>query len=140
VPAVTTLLAGPFLPESPRWLVEIGKINEARASLLSINKGKPTYDVDKELTEIESSHQAALAKGNKPTWRSLFKGTNLKRTLLTVGIQCIPQSLGLGFMANYLILFFIQLGIPEPFKILVICEYCQAGLLQKGYFKNRSLV
>ena len=49
VPSVVQFIGFLWLPESPRWLVEKGREDEARKALKQIRK---TMKIDKELTEI----------------------------------------------------------------------------------------
>ena len=84
-PVVTCVMA-PRLPESPRWLVEKGRTEEARSALLFLRGGKDGYDVDADLRGLEENFQAAQSK-RQLGWLECFKGRNLARTNVCVGVQ-----------------------------------------------------
>lgn len=84
-PLVTCVMA-PRLPESPRWLVEKGRDEEARAALQFLRGGKAGYDVDFELAALKSNFQEAQ-KRRQVGWLELFKGRNLARTNVCIGVQ-----------------------------------------------------
>jgi hypothetical protein len=65
--------------------------------------------------------------------------------LIVLGIQCLQQGQGISFMANYLVIFFMQLGIPDPYKILVIIGailivLTAAGFFVQDFFGRRTLL
>lgn len=36
-------------------------------------------------------------------WGQLWQGANLRRTLISMGVQCLQQAQGISFMNNYLL-------------------------------------
>jgi SP family general alpha glucoside:H+ symporter-like MFS transporter len=80
-----------LLPESPVWLYKQGnhdKAKRARARLIGNPAG---YDAEHEYAvfsqDIERSIQIA-AQASKYTMLACFKGTNLRRTLISTSILC----------------------------------------------------
>jgi hypothetical protein len=123
--------------DSPHWLVSKGRVDEAQMTLRSLR----SYDVEDELRGIIAAF--TLTKGAKTKPLDCFRGLNLKRTLIVMGLQILnlaqgtwnagpPKHLrhrqthfttfgtGLNFLLGYMVILFIQIGLPDPFKIIVI--------------------
>ena len=84
-----------FLPESPRWLVSKGKIDEARACLLKIRD----EDIEDELAEmIASIQQEDQGFG----WSELMRDKPVQRALiLGSGLQALQQLSGINTLMYY---------------------------------------
>lgn len=108
VPAVLLLVGMPFLPRSPRWLVQKGRQNEARLALLSLRSEE---DALKELEEIVASNRATEVLG-RPGWREVTSGRAGR--LLTVGVvlQLLQQLVGMNAMMYFGPRIFEAAGLP----------------------------
>jgi hypothetical protein len=118
-------------------LVSKGRIEEARRNLQQIR----TRDVEDELRGIVTAFELARNSKTKPF--DCFRGLNLKRTLIVMGLQVLGlaqgtssirlphyqrhhqtdftiSGTGLNFLLGYMVILFIQIGLPDPFKIIVI--------------------
>ena len=71
-----------FIPESPRWLMETGKIEQARKSLDWLRPNKDA--VEAELRTVQEVIEEAEANSGRTVFLEMFKGTNLRRTVLAV--------------------------------------------------------
>jgi len=121
-----------FLPESPRYFVKKGKIDQAISALASV-RGQPSDSayIQDELAEIIANHEYELSVipqgGYFSSWANCFTGSlgsgssNLRRTLLGIGLQMMQQLTGVNFIFYYGTVFFQQLGtISNPFLISLI--------------------
>jgi sugar porter (SP) family MFS transporter len=121
-----------LLPESPRYFVKKGKL-EAAAKALSSVRGQPIESeyIQDELAEIIANHEYELSVVPQTSyfasWANCFKGglmspsSNLRRTLLGIGLQMMQQLTGINFIFYYGVVFFKQLGtISNPFLISLI--------------------
>ncbi|CAJ2508052.1 Uu.00g092380.m01.CDS01 [Anthostomella pinea] len=97
-----------FAPESPWWLVRKGRHEEAAKSVerlgrrSQVNSGE-SVAMMRRVIELELS-------AKKPSLLELFKGTDLRRTLIVCGIYA-AQNLTGNLIANQAVYFFKQAGI-----------------------------
>jgi len=73
---------------SPHWLVSKGRVEEARRNLQQIR----TRDVEDELRGIVTAFELASNSKTKPF--DCFRGLNLKRTLIVMGLQVLGLAQG----------------------------------------------
>ncbi|KAF1915643.1 general substrate transporter [Ampelomyces quisqualis] len=109
-----------FLNESPRWLMEKDRHEEAIASLKDLRKGTDDELIDLEFREIRDVIMADRALGNirwtsiltKPTWR--------KRLLLGCGVQAFGPLSGINVINYYGPRIYEILGISTRESLLII--------------------
>lgn len=88
-----------FLPESPRWLLQQNRVEEAKASLQRLREGAFTTDqVDKEFRELEFALENEVEQEN---FTELFREKNLKRTFIVVAVNFFQQATGQAFTSQY---------------------------------------
>jgi hypothetical protein len=87
-----------WLPESPAWLCKKGRHDQALKSLHRLVGNVDGYDWDREYAVIKQeldASQALTQKSSKLGFVACFKGTNLRRTL----VSTIPFSMQVSFTA-----------------------------------------
>ncbi|PMD17520.1 general substrate transporter [Hyaloscypha hepaticicola] len=129
-----------MLPESPRYFVKKGKLDDAARALASV-RGQPIESeyIQDELAEIIANHEYELSVVPQTTyfasWANCFHGkitdpaSNLRRTLMGIGLQMMQQLTGINFIFYYgklllfccRVVFFTSLNtIRNPFLISLI--------------------
>jgi len=92
-----------FAPESPWWLVRKGRFEEAAKSVQRLGRKTAVNTSDsvammRRVIEAETSTK-------KPSLFELFKGTDLRRTLIVCGVYA-AQNLTGNLIANQAVYFF----------------------------------
>jgi MFS family permease len=86
-----------FAPESPRWLMVKGKEHEAEQSLRSLrNRDIDEHQLQAELNEIRGSTREQLEQNKKHLFLEMWRGTNLRRTILSICVVCFHCANGLS--------------------------------------------
>ncbi|KAF9052175.1 general substrate transporter [Rhodocollybia butyracea] len=142
-----------FIPLSPRWLLYKGRREEAIAVLESV---RPKRDVAaglciEEANAIEESirEEAAMRKsgtGEKLGWMELFKGSNLRRTMIATLVFAFQQLTGQGFSSQYGTVFYIREGLGNKsftyslINTAVSLPVCFLGMVLLEYFGRRPVL
>ena len=93
-------IGGAFLPESPRWLVGTGKHDEALNVLRLLRRGAPDEIIEREWQLLIEAEREQEELHRATAWLDCFRGSNLRRTAIVVGVQCLQQAQGSSFIAN----------------------------------------
>ncbi|KAH7347319.1 general substrate transporter [Plectosphaerella cucumerina] len=107
-----------WIPESPRWLLTRDRHEEALRSLRLLRQG--AYTEDDILEELKSMQQSLGATVKKGQFMDMFRGTNLKRTGITLGVNVFLQLTGQNFSSKYGTIFIQSLGTVNPFVMACI--------------------
>lgn len=96
VPALILFAGVWFLLESPRWLMEKDKHEEARAVLAKLRNGEDVAKIDLEFIEIRDVILADREIGKVTTMSILTKPSWRKRLLLGCGVQAFGPLSGIN--------------------------------------------
>lgn len=117
VPAFLLLIGIQFLPQSPRWLLEVGRDDEARAVIYKLN-GTATPE------ELEASEEEFRTMSDNIKAELLVKSSRLsdlwadkammRRSLTAIGVQMFGQFTGINVI-NY---YGPKMCVPPLFKII----------------------
>ena len=111
-----------FVPESPRYLLEIGKVEEAKRSVGTSNKlsaDDPAVqcEVDLILANIEAERLAGSA-----SWPELFstKGKYVQRLLMCCVLQSLQQLTGINYFFYYGSTVFQAASLKDPYETAIV--------------------
>ncbi|KAI1653731.1 sugar transporter [Daldinia decipiens] len=106
------ILAGlVFVPESPWWHIRNGNREAARVSLLRLTSPNDlSFDADETIAMIEHTNELEKRTKQGLTYRDCFRGIDLRRTEIVVGIWLV-QTLGGQNLMGYFPYFLTQAGL-----------------------------
>lgn len=103
-----------FAPESPWWLMRKGRKEQALRSLQRLGR-KSDGNAENALAMIERTVEIEAHLGGNPSILDLFKGVDLRRTMIICLIYA-SQNLAGNLIANQAVFFFTQAGIDTDFS------------------------
>ncbi|SNX82070.1 related to monosaccharide transporter [Melanopsichium pennsylvanicum] len=120
------LLPTPFLPESPVWCVQKGRIGEARMALKRV---RPVTDIEieEELQEIVRTEQERRNMAKDTKFTDIFSRKHLLRTMVAGSFFALNQVSGIILSTTYATVFLTQLGLGDPFVLTVYAYLCQVA-------------
>ncbi|KPM38225.1 hypothetical protein AK830_g8342 [Neonectria ditissima] len=118
----------PFMPESPVWLLSVGRETKASQSLRRLGYSGP--DLDMRISQIQTMLAEAKEEAAGATYLDCFRRSNLRRTIISVMPLAIQALSGVYFIASYGT-YYIQLAgysTSDSFKL----QIAQHGLSMAG--------
>ncbi|KAJ5525750.1 Major facilitator-type transporter ecdD [Penicillium frequentans] len=121
------ILAGGLflLPESPRYYVKCGRIDDALRSLERVRgQSRSNAAIQAELAEIQANFEYEKQIAST-SWSDCFKGGlaargNLRRVIMGAALQMFQQWTGINFIFYYGTTFFQEVGLKNPFLMSTI--------------------
>jgi sugar porter (SP) family MFS transporter len=108
VPAVLLLLARLPAVESPRWLVRVGRREEARAAILRV---RPAIDPEVQLDSIDAALRAEPANAS---WSAVFDPALRRPLMVGLGLAVFQQITGINAIIYYSDRIFAAAGFATP--------------------------
>ncbi|KAI1610994.1 general substrate transporter [Exophiala viscosa] len=123
---VLIILAVLFVMESPTYYLMKDDDQKARQSLVKVRQGYTNAEVDTELENMR--HQRTLhTSTQRISPLDMFKGSNLRRTMLSSSFVIITQLSGLAFATSYAAIFFVEIGTVNPFLMVLALSILEWG-------------
>lgn len=109
IPPGLILVGLPFLAESPSWLINKGRRDDAIKSFLRFNG--PKFNVDAAMANAEAAvaqEQEHNKAANQTSWLQCFKGSDGRRTLIICMVYISQQFIGVNFIGSYLVYVYLN--------------------------------
>jgi sugar porter (SP) family MFS transporter len=122
IPAAAITFVLLRLPDTPRWYVMRGRIDEARATIRQID---PSADVPGELSEIRE----ALASERGGSIRQILRPPYRRATLFVIGLGLLVQITGINAIIYFTPLIFQRIGLTGNAALLLVPAAVQFAAL-----------
>ncbi len=119
VPGFLTILLV-FLPDTPRFYVMQGQEEKAMRAIRRLRGVKDEAFLRAEVEDIKSAFLMEQEIHNGVHLSDMFRGTDLRRTLLSFGSQIGGTATGVTFMAGFSVYLFVQARVGSPFAWVMI--------------------
>jgi SP family sugar:H+ symporter-like MFS transporter len=115
VPAVVYFVLASVIPESPRWLISVGR-NEKAAAVLRDVEGE---EIDAEARVAEIEH--GLNTGHKARFKDMFQGRAglLPVVWVGIGLAVFQQLVGINVIFYYSSILWQSVGIDQSSSLLI---------------------
>ncbi|RSL57024.1 hypothetical protein CEP53_006609 [Fusarium sp. AF-6] len=130
------IIFAPFMPESPVWLLSVGKADKAERALRRL--GYSGTGLDMRISQIQTTLDKAREEAAGATYLDCFRRSNLRRTIISIMPLAIQALGGVYFVASYGT-YYIQLAgysTAASFKL----QIAQHGLSMAGNICSWFLV
>ena len=111
-----------FVPESPRFLVSVGRFEDAKHSI-SVSNKVPLDDpsVDAEFEVLQAASEAEKLAG-EASWAELFSTKNkiFQRLFMGCMVQSLQQLTGDNYFFYYGTTVFKAVGLPDSFETSIV--------------------
>ncbi|MGF1473080.1 MAG: sugar porter family MFS transporter [Rubrobacteraceae bacterium] len=114
VPAILLFVGMYFMPESPRWLVEKGRVDQAREVL---GRTRDDQAVEQEIQGLQEASRKS--RGQQAGWNALLAAWVRPALIAGVGLAALQQFIGINTIIYYAPTVFSQIGFGDSTSIAV---------------------
>ncbi|KAK3303816.1 general substrate transporter [Chaetomium strumarium] len=105
-----------FVPESPRWLAQHGKLDDARRALRWHRPGSEV-EIDQEMRDIQAALETEMSRESSVAVWDMFRDpVDRRRTFLATCALTVQGASGAMYMIAYGTYFFQMAGIGDAFQ------------------------
>ena len=114
-----------FVPESPRWLLMVGRTEEAREIIMKLHGGPQEHQQEFARGEfLQIQRQTDIDKELRPSWLDMFKRPSYrKRTVIACTFAFLSQSTAVLVINNYSPSFYGALGFDARQQMILLCGW-----------------
>ncbi|KLU90836.1 alpha-glucosides permease MPH2/3 [Magnaporthiopsis poae ATCC 64411] len=134
-------------PESPWWLVRVGRTAEARQAVLRLTnrEANPDFDADKAVAMMSYTNAIEKEASEGMSYLDCFRGIDLRRTEIVCGVWAVQALCGASFM-GFSSYFYQQAGLSTSNAFtMTLVQFCLGGIgvffswFLMGWFGRRTL-
>ncbi|KIY02747.1 uncharacterized protein Z520_01212 [Fonsecaea multimorphosa CBS 102226] len=120
-----------FFPESPRWLLSVGKVEESARSIRRLRgKTYPEHQIHADVDDIAKHIRLEQELEGSSSFLDAFRGSDRRRTHIACGLLLWQVLSGISFINGYGTYFYSVSGISNAFVVSIISQVCQlAGII-----------
>src|SRR5689334_12857224 len=107
---------------------------DAYHNLRRLRGSVPEEQLRLEIEDIRIGFEQQRQIHHSVSFPQLFRGSDRRRTLVAIGMQCLQQGQGISFMNNYLNVTLIALGFGNAYELLVILYSCKVIISTLGFY------
>lgn len=96
-------------------------------------------ETEAELGLIEQAMLQEQENYRATGYMACFQGTNLHRTFIAIGVQCLQQAQGNSFITTYLVIFLKQVGMDDPQLIACASMCCSLGGSMAAFYLSDKI-
>ena len=141
-PALLLLVGSPWMPQSPRWLLEHGHDDEARAVVYKLHgsSAESREEADAEFAEMQETIKAEMLVRSRSLADLWATRGMLRRTLVAVGVQVFGQFSGINVINYFGPSMYRALGLSAGQSLLVQGIYGAVGPITNFLYVAITLV
>ena len=129
-----------FVPESPRWLLVKDRPDQAKHALKKLRGISLSVELlNEEFVEMQRGIAEEQELASAASALEIFRQTNLRRTIISVGIIVCHASSGVWFIISYGTFFFQAAGIPKPFEASILGTVMGLAGVLVGLFLTQKI-
>ena len=116
--SIVYCLGSMYFPESPRWLITMGKEEKARRSFARLYQKDPySPDITAQVREVQNYVDFEKAISSTTSWTEIFHRSYIRRTFIAGLLSATFTLSGQPFAVTYAAIFLAGVGVSNPFLI-----------------------